>query len=85
MLGERIVPQSEVIGAIISGYSPCCGPSHRSRALSTEKRRLMFLRGRRPPPFSHRLARPPLALSGWRNPTGITGRGGRRGRGGRAG
>ena len=25
MLGERIGPQSEVIRAIISGYSPCCG------------------------------------------------------------
>ena len=29
MLGERTVPQSEVIRAIVSGYSPCCG---RSRA-----------------------------------------------------
>ena len=26
MLGERIVPQSEVIRAIISGYSPYRGP-----------------------------------------------------------
>ena len=28
MLGERIAPQSEVIRAIMSGYSPYCGPSH---------------------------------------------------------
>ena len=25
MLGERIASQSEVISAIVSGYSPCCG------------------------------------------------------------
>ena len=25
MLGERIASQSEVIRAIVSGYSPCCG------------------------------------------------------------
>ena len=27
MLGERIASQSEVIRAIVSGYSPCCGVS----------------------------------------------------------
>ena len=25
MLGKRIASQSEVIGAIMSGYGPCCG------------------------------------------------------------
>ena len=33
MLGERIASQSEVIRAIVSGYSPCCGPSHLARHL----------------------------------------------------
>ena len=36
MLGERIVSQSEVIRAIVSGYSPCCGGAHR-RARATAK------------------------------------------------
>ena len=38
MLGERIVPQSEVIRAIMSGYSPCCGPSHQDRQAEQRKR-----------------------------------------------
>ena len=29
MLGERIASQSEVIRAIVSVYSPCCGVPHR--------------------------------------------------------
>ena len=28
MLGERIASQSDVIRAILSGYSPCCGAPH---------------------------------------------------------
>ena len=28
MLGYRIASPSEVIGAIVSGYSPCCGVPH---------------------------------------------------------
>ena len=28
MLRERIASQSEVIGAVVSGYSPCCGVPH---------------------------------------------------------
>ena len=34
MLGERITSQSEVIRAISSGFSPCCGVSHRAAGLS---------------------------------------------------
>ena len=30
MLGGRISSQSEVIRAIVSGYSPCCGVPHRT-------------------------------------------------------
>ena len=33
MPGERIASQSEVIRAIASGYSPCCGVSHLSPAI----------------------------------------------------
>ena len=33
MLGERIASQSEVIRAIVSGYSPCCGGPHLLREL----------------------------------------------------
>ena len=34
MLEERIASQSEVIRAIVTGYSPCCGAAHRA-ALKT--------------------------------------------------
>ena len=34
MLGERIASESEVIRAIVSGYSPCCGFPHQAIAFS---------------------------------------------------
>ena len=35
MLGERITSQSEVIRAIVSGYSPCCGGGDRTLYMLT--------------------------------------------------
>ena len=35
MLGEHIASQSEVIRAIVVGYSPCCGGPHRLLARRT--------------------------------------------------
>ena len=35
MLGERIASQSEVITAIVLGYSPCCGVPHRTPTAHT--------------------------------------------------
>ena len=38
MLRERIASQSEAIGAIVSGYSTCCGvPHHRKAAQQTSQ------------------------------------------------
>ena len=48
MLGERIASQSEVIRAIVSGYSPCCGVPHQVVLVRLAAGQVVEMPGREP-------------------------------------